>query len=81
MTLWFENNNGEWRPIAECAKEIDAITAIHQFIDKCNENKPEDEKFISYYTRILESDDLILMLKFPRYLWRNNEYVSSFSST
>lgn len=59
MTLWFENNNGEWRPIAECTKENDAITAIHQFIDKCNENKPEDEKFKSYYTRTWKSDGFI----------------------
>lgn len=59
MTLWFENSNGEWRPIAECAEKIDASIAIRQFINKCNENKPEDEKFVSYYTRRWESDGFI----------------------
>lgn len=48
--LWFENCYGEWRQIAECEKN-QVHLYIKEFIDKCNANKPENKKFISYYTR------------------------------
>ena len=51
-TLWFENSQGNRRKIAECTTLNDVYTEINKFIDHCNEGKPENKKFRSYYTRV-----------------------------
>lgn len=56
MKLYFENSYSERRLIAEPKCETEVIQEIYKFIDKCNENKPEDKKFHSYYTRIWEEE-------------------------
>lgn len=35
---------------------MEVFKAIHEFINKCNENKPENKKFKSYYTRTWTED-------------------------
>lgn len=54
MKLYFENSYGERRLIAEVAKQTDVGWEITKFIDKCNEGRPEDKKFKSYYCRYWE---------------------------
>ena len=50
LPLWFEDSRGQWRKIAECHYwEVEVY--IRDFIAKCNENKPADRQFVSYYTR------------------------------
>ena len=49
--LWFQNSNGEERIIADCANWTEVYDAINNFIDSCNENKPADKRFLSYYIR------------------------------
>lgn len=56
MNLYFENSYGEERVIANCVSEQEVIKAIHAFIAKCNENKPKDRQFKSYYIRTWESN-------------------------
>ena len=31
---------------------------VRNFIDQCNENKPADKRFVSYYKRIWEEDGM-----------------------
>lgn len=57
MKLYFENSYNEQRVIAEPKNETEAIQEIYKFINKCNENKPEDKKFHSYYTRTWTNDE------------------------
>lgn len=55
--LLFENSYGERRVIGSYSTPQEVWYAIHDFIDKCNENKPEDKQFKSYYTRAWDEDD------------------------
>lgn len=52
--LWFENSNGEERLIAAVDNFADVFDCIDKFIEQCNEHKPKDKQFKSYYTRIYE---------------------------
>ena len=49
--LWFQNSEGQEREITDCANWTEVNDAINDFIDTCNENKPADQRFISYYRR------------------------------
>ena len=57
MKLYFENSYGERRLIAQPREQTEVGLEIRRFIDKCNEGKPEDKKFHSYYTRIWENEE------------------------
>ena len=58
MKLWFGNDYGKRRIIAECANPQEVTKAINDFIDECNAKKPKGQPpFKSYYTRIWETDD------------------------
>ena len=53
MTLWFENNYGEEREIAQVNTWGDVWQSINKFIDDCNARKPKGAKpFKSYYSRV-----------------------------
>ena len=54
--LWFQNNNGEERVIAEVNNFDDVYKEIDKFIDRCNEGRPENKQFKIYYTRIYEEN-------------------------
>ena len=58
MTLWFQNSEGKRRQIADCATWTEVCDAIDIFIDQCNENKPADKRFVSYYKRVWESEGM-----------------------
>ena len=49
--LWFENSNGEERLIAAVETWKDVWYCIDEFIKQCNEHKPADKQFKSYYRR------------------------------
>ena len=51
MTLWFENSDGKMRQIADCREWKDVCYCIDKFIEQCNENKPANKQFKSYYMR------------------------------
>ena len=57
MKLYFENSYGKRRLIAEVEKQTDVGLEIHKFIDKCNEGRPDDKKFKSYYCRSWENEN------------------------
>jgi len=57
MKLYFENSYGERKPIADVKTRSDVFRAIHAYINKCNEGKPEDKKFKSYYIRYWDNGD------------------------
>jgi len=57
MKLYFENSYGERRLIAQPREQTEVGLEIRRFIDKCNEGKPEDKKFHSYYTRIWKNEE------------------------
>lgn len=58
MTLWFENSQGIKRQICDCATWYDVCRSIDEFIAQCNEHKPADRQFKSYYTRIWQEDGM-----------------------
>lgn len=55
-SLWFENRFGDEKLIAQVNSWKDVFECINAFIDQCNENRPEDKKFKSYYTRTWEEN-------------------------
>ena len=55
--LWFENSNGIERLIAAVDNWQDVYRCIDEFIKQCNEHKPKDKQFKSYYTRIWKEGD------------------------
>lgn len=57
MKLYFENNQGISRQIAECHSEEEVNKAIYNFIDNCNKGKPKDKQFKSYYMRQWDEGD------------------------
>lgn len=57
MKLYFENSYGERRLIAQPREQTEVGLEIRRFIDKCNEGKPEDKKFRSYYCRTWKDED------------------------
>lgn len=57
MKLYFENSYGERRLIAQPRKQTEVGLEIRQFINKCNEGKPEDKKFRSYYCRTWTNEE------------------------
>ena len=58
MTLWFENDFGEERIIAQVNNWQDIWKAINNFIDECNAKKPKGVKpFKSYYSRVWKAED------------------------
>lgn len=59
MTLWFKNSQGVKRQIADCATWDDVCYCIHKFIEQCNENKPEKDKFESHYMRMWKEDGMV----------------------
>ena len=58
MTLWFENSQGMMYEIGDCANWTEVCDTIDNYIDKCNENKPADQRFISYYKRIWKENGM-----------------------
>ena len=57
MTLWFENQFGESRQIAQCANKDEVYRAINDFIKQANKRKPKGVKpFKSYYVRTWEQN-------------------------
>ncbi len=48
MILYFENSDGEWRPIADCKDKIEVGIAIKRFLDEHHYKAP--------YTRIWEKN-------------------------
>ena len=58
MTLWFENSQGIKRQICDCTTWTEVCDSIDEFIDQCNENKPANKRFVSYYKRVWESDGM-----------------------
>ena len=57
MTLWFENQLGDIRKIAQCANKEEVYREINNFIDKANAKKPYGTApFKSYYFRSWEQD-------------------------
>ena len=58
MKLWFENSQGIKREIADCQDWTEVCDAIDNFIDRCNENKPADKRFTSYYKRMWEENGM-----------------------
>lgn len=57
MKLYFENSWEERRLIAQPQTEAEVMQEIHKFIDNCNNSKPEDKKFHSYYIRNWINED------------------------
>ena len=57
MKLYFENSYGTRRLIAEIEKPTDVGPEITKFINKCNEGKPSEKQFKSYYTRQWINED------------------------
>lgn len=55
--LWFENSLGQRRVIADCNTWTEVCDAIDDFIDKLNENKPANKRFVSYYKRVWQSEN------------------------
>lgn len=49
--LWFQNSNQEEKLIGDYNTLTEVYDAIDDYIDKCNENKPANKRFISYYKR------------------------------
>ena len=58
MTLWFENSQGIKRQICDCTTWTEVCDSIDEFIDQCNENKPADKRFVSYYKRVWKEDGM-----------------------
>ena len=57
MTLWFENQFGDSRKIANCESKEDVYKAINNFIKQANAKKSKGSKpFKSYYVRSWEQD-------------------------
>ena len=56
MLLYFENSDGEERPIADVSTETEVFAAIQDFINECNAKKGNAKKFEWYYTRVWETD-------------------------
>lgn len=53
MKLWFENDLGQKRVIADCRTLDQVYKEINKFIEECNAKKPAGvAPFKSYYTRI-----------------------------
>lgn len=59
MNLWFENRYGEERLIASVKTWDDVFHCINEFIRQCNEHKPKDKQFKSYYIRTWQSGDRV----------------------
>lgn len=58
MKLWFENNWGEERVIAEsCDTWQDVNKAIQAFIDECTRKWPNKKPFEWHYTRVWRQKD------------------------
>lgn len=57
MKLYFENNNGIAREIAECHNKDEVMKEIHNFIDNCNKGKSKNKQFKSYYVRHWNEDN------------------------
>ena len=56
--LWFQNRNNKRYLIANVETFKDVFRSINEFIDQCNENRPKEKQFKSYYTRIYTSEGL-----------------------
>ena len=56
-SLWFRNSNGVERIIARVENWYDVHRSINDFINQCNESKPENKRFKSYYTRSWKEPD------------------------
>ena len=54
--LIFQNSQGIERWIADCDTWPEVSDAINKFIDQCNESRPENKRFKSYYKRTWEED-------------------------
>lgn len=62
MKLYFEKFwEGQRRLIAQPQTKAEVMQEIHKFIDKCNEDKPEDKKFHSYYCRTWENEEGLIV--------------------
>lgn len=61
MKLYFENSYGERRLIAQPREQTEVGLEIRRFIDKCNEGKPEDKKFRSYYCRTWKDENGLMV--------------------
>lgn len=57
MNLWFKNSEGKERLIAAVDSWKDVYHCIDEFIKQCNEHKPKNKQFKSYYTRIWKEGD------------------------
>lgn len=61
MTLWFENQIGQEREIAQVNTWEDVYKAIDDFIEQCNKKKMESKEkprlFKRYYSRIWQRGD------------------------
>lgn len=57
--LYFENSYGDRRVIAYCENSMEVNKAIRNFINQCNEHKPLNKQFKSYYTRLWEEDGMM----------------------
>ena len=58
MRLWFGDNYGKRRIIADCNTPEEVTEAINNFVADCNARKPKNQSpFKIYYTRIWETDD------------------------
>ena len=57
MTLWFENQFGDARQIANCENSEDVYRSINDFIKQANAAKPKGSpNFKSYYIRSWKQD-------------------------
>ena len=61
MTLWFKNSEGVMRQIADCTTWQEVCKCIDLFIAQCNENRPLERQFKSYYKRIWKEDNMTVV--------------------
>ena len=54
--LWFQNSQGVEKLIAAVDNMTEVYDCIHKFIDQCNEGKPANKRFNSYYMRTWKED-------------------------
>ena len=60
MKLWFGDNYGKRRIIADCNTPEEVSQAIDKFIAESNKKKPPGARpFKRYYTRVYEEDGLV----------------------